>query len=142
MPVRPETRSRALALRLLYAWDVVGGVGDRVARDSSWRRVAALLAAGPAATDRALTLAGLAADRRGEIDAAIGSAASNWKLERLAVIDRNLLRLGIAELLEGKTPPRVVIDEAIRLARWFGGPRTSAFVNGVLDRVARDLGKL
>jgi N utilization substance protein B len=50
--------------------------------------------------------------------------------------------MAILELLEGETPPRVALDEAVRLARWFGGPKSPGFVNGVLDRVARDLGRL
>lgn len=142
MRVRSETRARALALRLLYAWEM-GGLGSaHGARESAWRRVVALLAPGPRVEERALNLADAAAERSGEIDAAIERAASNWRLERLSAIDRNLLRLAIAELLEGSTPPRVVIDESVRLARWFGGPRSPAFVNGVLDRVARDLGLL
>ena len=58
------------------------------------------------------------------------------------MVERNILRLGIHELRRGETPPKVVIDEAIRLGQWFGGPKTPAFVNGVLDRVARSLGQL
>ena len=63
-------------------------------------------------------------------------------IERLAVVDRNVLRLALAELEEGAVPTKVVIDEAIRLARWFGSSRSPAFVNGILDRVARERGRL
>ena len=57
-------------------------------------------------------------------------------------MDRNVLRLALAELERGETPVKVVIDEAIRLARWFGAARSPAFVNGILDRVARERGWL
>jgi len=60
----------------------------------------------------------------------------------VAVVDRNLLRLAALELEGRVTPPRVVIDEAVKLARWFGGPKSPGFVNGILDRLARDLGRL
>jgi N utilization substance protein B len=66
----------------------------------------------------------------------------NWRWERVGAIERNILRLAIQELLDDETPPKVVIDEAIRLAQRFGGPRTPAFVNGLLDQVARRLGRL
>ncbi len=76
------------------------------------------------------------------LDRAITGAADNWRLDRIGAIERNILRLGIHELRAGMTPPKVVIDEAVRLAHWFGGPRTPAFINGVLDRVARADGRL
>ena len=63
-------------------------------------------------------------------------------LERLGAIERNILRLALAELAEGATPARVVLDEAVRLAHWFAGARAPAFVNGILDAVARDAGAL
>jgi N utilization substance protein B len=77
-----------------------------------------------------------------DIDRAIGEAADNWRIDRLGAIERNILRLGIFELRAGEPPAKVVIDEALQLAHWFGGPRTPAFINGVLDRVARSLGRL
>ena len=79
---------------------------------------------------------------RDDLDRRAQAAADNWRLDRIAAIERNILRLAIHELLVGVTPPRVVIDEAIWLAQRFAGPRAPAFVNGVLDRVARDLGAL
>jgi transcription antitermination protein NusB len=74
------------------------------------------------------------------IDAYIADAARNWRVERLAVIDRLLLRLAVHELLEHPaTPPRVVIDEAIELARVYSGEDAAKFVNGVLDGVFKRL---
>lgn len=77
-----------------------------------------------------------------ELDRRIAAAAEHWRVSRIALVERNILRLGIHELAEGATPPKVVIDEAVRLARWFGGPQAPAFVNGVLDRAAHDMGRL
>jgi transcription antitermination protein NusB len=76
------------------------------------------------------------------IDAKITSASQNWRLERMARVDRNLLRMGTWELMERPDVPRaVVIDEAVELAKAFGTDESSAFVNGVLDRIANDLGR-
>ena len=72
---------------------------------------------------------------RVSLDRRIEEAASNWSLSRMAPTDRNALRLGGYELLHTDTPPRVVIDEALELAKSFGGPQSSAFVNGILDRL-------
>jgi N utilization substance protein B len=96
----------------------------------------------PRVEERGHALAALVGGRRAEIDRRIEAAADRWRMERLGVVDRNILRLASAELLEGVTAPRIVLDEAVRLAQWFGGERSPAFVNGVLDRIARDLGRL
>ena len=74
-----------------------------------------------------------------EIDKKLGAAASNWRLPRMAAVDRNILRIGAFELLfTPTTPPTVAIDEAIELARRFGAKDSSAFVNGVLHRLRQD----
>ncbi len=139
MPIRRETRSRALALQLLYAWDA-GGAADAVR--TAWSRVAAQVRAGPMAQERALALAEAVLARREALDERIASASERWRPERLGIVDRNVLRIAIEELEQGTEPPKVVIHEAVRLARWFGGEKSPSFVNGVLDRVARDLGRL
>jgi transcription antitermination protein NusB len=72
---------------------------------------------------------------RAEIDAAIEQTAANWTLTRMAVTDRNVLRLGAYELLHTDTPPRVAVDEAVELAKRFGSAQSSQFVNGILDKV-------
>lgn len=73
-----------------------------------------------------------------EVDAALRPQLENWRLERLGATDRGALRLGAAELLFVEaTPSRVVLDEAVELASRFGGDSSGAFVNGVLDRLAR-----
>jgi N utilization substance protein B len=74
-------------------------------------------------------------ESRAALDQRIEGAAANWTLSRMAPTDRNVLRLGAFELLYTETPHRVVIDEALELAKTFGGAQSSAFVNGILDRL-------
>lgn len=133
-------RARETALRVLYQSEIGGltlpdalrshdqiGDADAIDLDGEARAYADRLAAGVSQNQAAL-------------DALIGEAALNWRLERLAVIDRIVLRLGIHELLaEPGTPPRVVIDEAIELARLYSGDEAARFVNGVLDAVFKTL---
>ncbi len=77
--------------------------------------------------------------RRAEIDAQLASAAENWRLPRMAAVDRNVLRIGAFELLDPsvESPPAVAINEAIELARRYGSADSPKFVNGVLDKVHR-----
>jgi N utilization substance protein B len=74
------------------------------------------------------------------LDRTIAAAADNWRVERMAVVDRNVLRLAVYELLSADdTPAAVVIDEAIEIAKRFGSEQSGAFINGVLDAVRRRL---
>jgi transcription antitermination protein NusB len=76
---------------------------------------------------------------RADIDKRLAGAAENWRLPRMAAVDRNILRLGAFELLfAAETPAGVAIDEAIELARRFGTAESASFVNGLLDRLHRD----
>ena len=75
-----------------------------------------------------------------ELDAELTEVTTNWRLERLGAIERCVLRLGAAELSQGSTPPRVIIQEAVRLAERFGSAQSARFVNGVLDALARRMG--
>jgi N utilization substance protein B len=82
------------------------------------------------------------ARRLGEIDGIIRKASSHWRLERMARVDRTILRIGTWELLrEADAPRAVVLDQAVELGKAYGAQESSAFVNGVLDRVAEDLGR-
>lgn len=75
---------------------------------------------------------------RAETDDLIGRAAEHWRIERMAILDRSILRMGTFEMLHAPdVPPRVVIDQAIELAKRFGAEESGAFVNGVLDRILR-----
>jgi len=79
------------------------------------------------------------ASRRAEIDAVLASHARRWRVSRMAAVDRNILRLAVYELMHTDSPTAVVIDEAVELAARFGGDRSPAFVNGILDAAARSV---
>ena len=82
----------------------------------------------------------VATERRVEIDALIETHAQNWRLERMAVVDRNLLRAAVAELLGcPNTPAAIVINESLEIARHYGAPESVQFLNGVLDAIARSV---
>jgi N utilization substance protein B len=104
--------------------------------------VARLTGPEPRVLDRAEELASRIAADVEALDAEVSNAAENWRMSRIAMVERNILRLGIHELRRAEVPPKVAIDEAVRLAHWFGGARAAGFVNGILDGVARSLGRL
>jgi N utilization substance protein B len=79
------------------------------------------------------------ADRLAEVDRHITQHAEHWRIERMPAVDRNILRLAVHELMAFDTPPAVVIDEALELARKFSGEESVQFVNGVLDAVHKEL---
>lgn len=78
-------------------------------------------------------------DKIGVIDEMIVSCSANWKLDRMASIDRNVLRLATSELMLKSAPPKVIMNEAIELAKKYGTSDSGKFVNGVLDRIVRTL---
>ena len=135
---RPETKARARALQLLYAWELSG----EPSIEAVVARVAVSYGCRPEGYDRGADLAAKAIAGRPEFDRRIKEAAEHWRLERVGVVERNILRLALAELDEASTPSRVVIDEAVKLAHWFAGAHAPAFINGVLDAVARETGAL
>jgi N utilization substance protein B len=124
-----------VALQVLYATDL-GDAGQGAASDV-FEGVATHfdLHEGARAFAEELAL-GVHAHRK-QLDECIAAHARNWRVERMAAVDRNILRLAAFELLYTETPTQVVLDEAIELAREFGGERSPAFVNGVLDALAR-----
>jgi N utilization substance protein B len=91
------------------------------------------------AREFALALVQGTASHRTEIDSVLSEHATNWKISRMAAVDRNVLRLGIFELTQTDTPVSIILEEAIQLARRFGGESSPVFVNGVLDSVAREV---
>lgn len=137
--MRSETRARARALQALYAWDVRGD-------DERLERVAAQvfddLAIAPDEREHAGPLIRALVKDVAAIDRELSEVTTNWRLERLGAIERSVLRLGAAELRAGETPARVVIQEGVRLAERFGSAQSARFVNGVLDALARRLGRL
>jgi N utilization substance protein B len=125
-------------LQALYAWDVRGEealervstqIWDDLAIPPDERKLAGLLI-------RTLSQHGK------DIDAELAEVTTNWRLDRLGVVDRCVLRLGAAELQRGETPPRVVIQEAVHLAERYGTVKSAKFVNGVLDALARRMGRM
>lgn len=102
-------------------------------------RVATMYGTWVASDERAAELARRAVQGAVETDARLARLAEHWRLERVGLVERSILRLALAELTEGTTPPRVVIDEAVRLAQWFAGAKAPPFVNGVLDAAAHEL---
>jgi len=96
----------------------------------------------PAAQTFATDLVAAAVTRSTEIDDLITSSSKNWRIDRMSRVDRNILRLGACELLNFRdVPVKVVINEAVELAKRFGTAESSAFVNGVLDRIATAVGR-
>ena len=136
--LRRETRVRARAIQILYAWEVAGrpvlhGVAERLfalhrGRNREW--------------ERAEQLAEAVADRAEALDAEVLRDLAEWRLERVGVNERNILRLAALELMTSDVPAPVVISEALRLARWFAGAKAPPLINGVLDPLARRLGRL
>ena len=122
-------RARELALQLLYQYELTGASPEVMqAAFEEWR----------SATDGVRAFADLllrgSLEQQEEIDAELGQQTAHWRLERLAAVDRNILRLAMFELLfETDTPHAVVINEAIEIAKKFGAKDSARFVNGVLD---------
>jgi len=114
--------------------------GGAVARDAEDVLDHLAVSAGERAL--AVVLVQTVAAQGGALDAELMSVTANWRIERLGAIERSLLRLGAAELSRGETPPRVVLQEVVRLAERFGGLESARFVNGVLDALARRYGRV
>lgn len=131
-----RSRAREVALQLLFQWDQNPNPVPRAAAER-FARERLLDDADMAAYCLAL-FDGVVA-RRAEIDPLLTGAATNWRLSRMMPVDRNVLRLGAYELLFDPNPQplEVVINEAIELSRRYGSAESPAFVNGVLDRVAK-----
>ncbi len=132
-----RSRAREVALQVLYEDDINPDrnmhtadlfVGGRLHNDSALVEFAQSLISG-------------VRRNRSELDEMLGQRAANWSLGRMAVIDRNIIRIGAFEILYAETPSRVAINEAIELAKRYGGDNSAQFVNGLLDRIFRDQGE-
>jgi N utilization substance protein B len=120
---------------MLYQWDLTRRPVEDVV-DS----IEGLQKAGEAARSFARELLAGTVDRVEEIDGLLAEHSDRWRLDRMSVVDRNLLRLAVYELLSKASPPGVVINEALEIAKRFSTPEAPAFVNGVLDAVSASLG--
>ena len=131
--------SRSIAMQSLYEWDFGGKITELktiVARN--------LKEFGPGLEDKefAHTLAQGVSDNLSQLDKIIEKAAPEWPIDQITIVDRNVLRLGLYELLHAnrdEVPPKVAINEAIELAKNFSGESSGKFVNGVLGTVFREL---
>lgn len=131
-------KSRELVLQMLFQADMGRQSAEEVRR-SFWKERSSIA---PEVRDFAASLFQVATDRTTEIDGLIERHAEHWRMDRMAAVDRNLLRAAVAELLGFPDTPRaVVINEALEIARKFSTPESVQFINGVLDSVGKDLEK-
>jgi N utilization substance protein B len=131
---------RSYALQLLYARD--GDASNNLSSAAVNWAADFDLEVDEAAQQFARALVAAAVERSQEIDDMIASASKNWRIDRMSRVDRNILRLGACELVAFRdVPVKVVINEAVELAKRFGTAESSAFVNGVLDRIASAVGR-
>jgi N utilization substance protein B len=131
-------QSREMTLQMLFQADL-GRQEPAQVRQSFWKERADIEAEVRGFAD---DLFRVATDRAVEIDHLIETHAEHWRMERMAAVDRNILRAGVAELMScPQTPRPVVINEALEIARKFSSLESIQFINGVLDSVARALEK-
>lgn len=124
-----RTRAREIALQVLFQDDLNPGNNPAQAEIFLRSRLAE-----PELADFAQSLVAGVRRNRPELDALLGKTADNWRLERMAATDRNILRMGAYEILNTETPGRVAINEAVELAKRFGSAHSAQFVNGILDK--------
>ncbi len=130
---------RTVILQTLYEWDFYGQEKDIT---EILERNLEEFAPGIDEPDFAWRILQGVAEHLAQIDDILKKAAPDWPIEKIAVIDRNILRIGLYELLfadHQEVPPRVAINEAVELAKNYGGPNTSRFVNGVLGTIYREM---
>ena len=133
-------RARRQALQLLFQWDLRRTPPEEILRGYY---NSLLISEDTVAQPRPdpfaeVLMRGVIEDLPG-IDERIARNAAHWRLDRMPVVDRNILRIAVYEMMRTDTPPAVVIDEALELARRFSGEESVHFVNGVLDAVRREL---
>ena len=139
--MRARSKARSWALQILYAWESRGfdTPARNILHDFEQERQIS-----DDSREYMRELVESVAEHRGEIDGQLDQSLTNWRLERLSMIDRNILRLAAAEMLYGKTddvPPAVAIQEAIVLAEKYGTQESPRFVNGVLDALRKSVEK-
>jgi transcription antitermination factor NusB len=127
---------RELALQALYQMEITGSSPEEALYDIRQRNSGQ-------AIDFTVSLVLAVTGNAQVIDRTIEGAAKNWKLSRMAVVDRNILRLGVAQLmyLSAEVPPKVAIDECIELGKKFGDGQSGKFINGILDNVYKEMAK-
>jgi transcription antitermination factor NusB len=138
--MRKRTKARECALKILYAIDI-GKIDPDEAIDAFWTHQGEEVE--PQVRSFAEILVRGVAQHHGAIDARISAHATNWELNRMAVIDRNILRFATFELIfmNDEVPPKVSINEAIDIAKKYGDRDSGKFVNGILDNIHKSEGK-
>jgi len=144
-------RSRELALQALFSLEFEGRTADICIAEMRLRAVephsddedlAELVRGGQSVQDFADELVQGVAQHLEEIDALLGRFSTNWKVSRMALVDRNILRVACFELLHRPdVPPKVTLNEAVEIAKRYGSTDSSAFVNGILDRIASEVAR-
>ncbi|MCX6752956.1 MAG: transcription antitermination factor NusB [Candidatus Nomurabacteria bacterium] len=134
--------SRSIVLQTLFEWDFNGAKNNEI-KESLERNLREF---GPGLEDDAFVIAltEQILEKRSVIDEIIQKAAPEWPIDKISIIDRNILRIGLTELLFGdrtQVPPKVAINESIELAKTFGGENSSKFINGVLGAVYKEIGE-
>jgi transcription antitermination factor NusB len=139
--MRKRTQAREIALQALYQHDLcskVAGAAPGIAEDLEPFLENATDE--PEVREYARWLLGGSLSRREELDRRIVATAKNWRLNRIAPVDRCVLRLALFEMMESKeVPPKVAINEAINLAKRYSTEQSGAFVNGILDKLYREI---
>lgn len=136
MPTRH--RGREVALQMLFQYDA-----SDIRPEAVVELYRSYFGEGPLPDEFSIGLFYRVTGNQEQIDTVIESSSENWRLERMSRVDRNILRIGVAEILnEDDIPARVAINEAVELAKRFGTKESASFVNGILDRVARDRAKI
>ena len=135
--MKERTRARGWAIQALYAWEARGGGEETLV--PVLQELGTEMRISPRNRFYADALIRIVARNLPEIDRTIQRHLTNWSLSRLSVIDRNILRLGVAELVYvDDVPPRVTIREMVRIAERYGTSESPRFVNGVLDAVMHE----
>lgn len=129
-------KSRECALQMLFQWEIGHQEPSRI-EDGFWR----MAPAEKRTREFANQLFEGTVENAAELDALVAARSENWRPERMAVIDRAILRLAAYELRQAKTPPKVVLDEGIELAKKFSSEDAARFINGVLDGLLRSMRK-
>jgi N utilization substance protein B len=129
-------KSREYALQMLFQWEMGKQEPSRI-EEGFWKNVHSQAST----REFANQLFENAAARAEEIDPIISTHAKNWRIERMPAIDRAILRLSLTELRTSGTPPRVVINEALELAKKFSSEEAAPFINGILDAAVKSFGE-
>jgi N utilization substance protein B len=136
-------RSREAALQFLYQNDFVrvSDMGSNMGQSENFTLFCSLYQVNKKAREYAFDLVKGILAEMDEIDGIISAAATHWRLVRIAPTDRNLLRIAVFEMTGMGVPPQVAINEAVEIAKRFGGDESPRFINGVLDAVKNNLGR-